>query len=150
MKTPKQWLATFTRRWHTHPHLSATNDPVGYHSGRMAALALHYWPDCSRDLLVACICHDLGEAATGDIPAMVKRNNEYFADQAEWIETDALAEMGMDYEVDEVDRDRLKFLDSLDAYLWARHNAPHLMFDHEWIMAHEWLESVAGNLDVTI
>lgn len=70
----KQWYATFTRRWHTSPHLSHTVDPVGYHSGRMAVLALTLFHDCSRALLAAIAAHDLGESVTGDVPFDAKKN----------------------------------------------------------------------------
>lgn len=36
------YYAAMTRRWHTNPHLSHTVDPVGYHGGRMAILALMF------------------------------------------------------------------------------------------------------------
>jgi 5'-deoxynucleotidase YfbR-like HD superfamily hydrolase len=57
-------------RYHQYgPHLAQS---VAAHSWGVATLALHLWPDCSRELLIACIMHDVGEYATGDIPAPTK------------------------------------------------------------------------------
>jgi len=38
-------------------------------------------------------------------------------------------------------RDRLKYLDRLDAYLWAQHNAPHLLERVDWRDARAWLDA---------
>lgn len=121
--------ATMVRRWHTNPHLSHTIDPVGYHSGRMAILALKLWP-CAWELVAACLTHDLGEFASGDIPwgADNKDQANEVADQ--WSERNAL-DWHMD--VNDFIRVRLKFLDRLDAYLWAKHHAPdHVAKNSDW------------------
>ena len=71
MTPPTAWLATFVTRWHSgdsSPWLAKTQDDIGGHQGRMGALALTVWPDCSRELLVACLCHDLGEYGACDAP----------------------------------------------------------------------------------
>jgi len=103
----------------------------------MAVLALHYWPGCSRDLLVACLCHDLGESIAGDIPCGAKQGA--LKTEIDIAEGNALTALGLNYSVDVGDALRLKYLDRLDAYLWAQHHAPHLMLTKEWICAKKWL-----------
>ena len=135
MTPPTPWLATFVTRWHSGasaPYLAHTQDRIGGHSGRMGILALHYWPDCSRDLLVACLTHDLGEYSTADVPAPAKI--DYLRGMLDDLEAEALSAMGIKFpELDSTDRDRLKFLDRLDAYLWADHHAPQLMIRADWL-----------------
>lgn len=135
MTPPTPWLATFVTRWHSGasaPYLAHTNDRIGGHSGRMGVLALHYWPDCSRDLLVACLTHDLGEYMTADVPAPAKRASG-FREQLDRMEADALALMGTDFpDLDTTDIARLKFLDRLDAYLWAHLHCKPLTKTKAW------------------
>ena len=88
----------------------------------MAILALMFWePDAM--LLADCVTHDLGEYRTGDIPfGSPNKDND--------SEIDARDEMCMYFNSCDP---RLKFLDSLDAYLWAKHHAPtHVAGDKDW------------------
>ena len=144
--TPTPWLAGFVHRWHagtSAPWLAHTNDRIDGHGGRMAVLALHFWPDCSRDLLAACVTHDLGEYIAGDLPWSVKDANPEFVTASDAIQGHALEAMGFDMDIARDDLRRLKFLDRLDAYLWAQHHAPQLMMRYDWITAREWLEREA-------
>jgi hypothetical protein len=113
----------------------------------MAALALHYWPDCSRELLVACICHDLGESGLGDVPSDAKRDPEMKA-ALDRLEARRLDALGMSYTVTEADEKRLKFLDHLDAYLWMQHNAPHCASLPAWVEAAEMLVIAGRSLKI--
>jgi hypothetical protein len=144
----RAWLATFVRRWHTNPDLCHTVDPIGAHSGRMAVLALHFWPDARRELLVACLCHDLGERVTGDAPYEVKRSCPELAGILDVLEIRALRDMGMRYELTMTDYRRLKYLDRLDAYFWARHHAPHVLAQDDWRESLAWLQREADTLNI--
>lgn len=152
MTPPTPWLATFVTRWHSGasaPYLAHTQDRIGGHSGRMGVLALHYWPDCSRDLLVACLTHDLGEYATADVPAPAK--TDYLRGMLEDMEAEALSAMGITFPaLDETDRDRLKFLDRLDAYLWARLHCKRLTKRKDWRGASVAIASAAIDLGVAL
>jgi 5'-deoxynucleotidase YfbR-like HD superfamily hydrolase len=107
----------------------------------MGVLALHLWPDCSRELLKACLCHDLGESVTGDVPWMAK--SDYPLSEAlDRLECIALADMGMLFDLNKLtDQRRLKYLDRLDAYLWAKHHAPKLARGKKWRKARKWLKA---------
>lgn len=144
------WLATFTRRWHANPALAHTHDPVAAHSARMGVLALHFWgAGCSRELLVACLCHDLGEHATGDVPCEAKADGT-LRSALDRMEEAALHRMGMGYSLSADDARRLKFLDRLDAYLWAEHHAPQLLTRSDWVAAWQWLFVEAAALNVEL
>lgn len=153
--TPTPWLAGFVHRWHagtSAPWLAHTNDRIDGHGGRMAVLALHFWPDCSRDLLAACVTHDLGEYISGDLPWSSKNEMDCETYEAfDSIEGLARRHMGMEFHpYDRRDHARLKFLDRLDAYLWAQHHAPQLMGRDDWGTAREWLEREAVAINVAI
>jgi 5'-deoxynucleotidase YfbR-like HD superfamily hydrolase len=133
------YLATMTRRWHTNPHLGHTGDTLASHGGRMAVLALMLWPEPDANLLAQCVTHDLGEYKTGDTPWNAPKNRQG--------EFDALKAMGMYY----VKLDpRLKLLDMLDAYLWARHHAPHLMGHKDWQGQREKMLALAFDIGVSL
>ena len=135
------WRATFTRRWHANPDLCHTVDPVGYHSGRMGVLALQcFRATASRELLVACLCHDLGESKVGDVAWPAKRD-PILSDALDRLEAKALADMGMAYELSALDYRRLKYLDRLDAYLWAQHHAPQILDGDGWPEQQVWLNA---------
>lgn len=143
------YYSTMVRRWHTNPHMSHTVDPTGYHSGRMAILALAIWPDASRDLLASCLTHDLGEYASGDIPwgsYDVKREADRFAD--EWSSDNGIANY---LSLKPHERVKLKFLDRLDAYLWARHhNAEYVNNSVDWKIQRDSLHTQAKELGVDL
>jgi len=141
MKPPAAWLASFVRRWHQNPALCHTIDPIGGHGARMAILALHKWKKPSRKLLIACIVHDLGEAGPGDVSSPAKKANPEFAGMLDVLEGRARKAMGMDYKLGKRDLRRLKYLDRLDAYLWAMHHKPKLRKLAEWKAARKELES---------
>ncbi len=144
------WLASFTRRWHANPDLCHTVDPVAAHSGRMGILALHLWGAvASRDLLAACLAHDLGESVTGDIPWGAKQDDTLRI-AATHLEENALRSMGMAFDLTADDARRLKFLDRLDAYLWAKHHAPQVLTRDGWPEALAWLQREADALKTEV
>jgi hypothetical protein len=146
----RAWRATFVRRWHPNPDICHTVDPIGWHSARMGVMALHFWPDASRELLIACLCHDLGESGPGDAPPSAKSDHEFRA-ACERLECEALAEMGFlstMTQLQSLDRSRLRYLDRLDAYLWARHHAPHVLAQDDWRESLAWLQREADTLNI--
>lgn len=138
--------ATMVKRWHTNAAMSDTNDPVGYHSGRMAILALKLWP-CDWKTVGACLTHDLGEFASGDIP--------YDGDKTT---ANAVADKwSVDNELDwhinptALTKHRVKMLDRLDAYLWARHHEPRMVRKNKaWQDQRDWLVSEGKQLGVDL
>lgn len=139
----RRYLATFVRRWHTNPDLGHTVDTLAGHGGRMSVLALSIFPQCSRDLLAACVTHDLGEAVTGDVPYNSPIKDRY-------KERIASEELGLLVELKGDDKRRLKMLDLLDAYLWARHHAPHLMARQDWKKQRQNILDTASDLGVSL
>jgi hypothetical protein len=136
-------------RWHTNPHLARMLQTNAQHSGSMAALALELWPDCSRDLLKACILHDAPEAVTGDMPWGAKRDPAIKA-AMHHAEDQAAMVNGWTFWTDEVDTARLKFLDLLEAWRFAAVHAPHILAGDGWPEVIAWLFAEAERMGVEI
>lgn len=154
----RSWLATFVRRWHNNPALAETVDPIGGHSARMAILALQFDPACSRELLVACLIHDLGEIGVGDMSGPVKRNNPILKaalDAAEAAELFVNQDLQMPTLSPE-DQHKLKLFDKLDGYLWVQKHAPDQLKRKDWELVLARLQAAAmkvgyhRNLDILI
>lgn len=144
------WLATFTRRWHANPDLCHTVDPVSAHSARMGIMALTFWGgNASRELLAACLVHDLGERWVGDVPHPAKRDPD-FRIALDRLEACALADLGLLYDISNVDARRLRFLDRLDAYLWAQKHASHVLSGDGWPEQRAWLLGEASELGAVV
>lgn len=136
--------AGFVRRWHTNPDLAHTVDRIDGHSARVARIILALHPDPSLHLIRAALVHDDGESVVGDVPATFKnasamRDAEYLASVDLWGHW--MQPLG------DTDRAWLKFADRLDAYMWARHHAPHVMTGDGWPEALEWLWCEAVRLE---
>lgn len=125
-------------RWHacTSMTLQRSGDCTDAHSARMARLALWLWPDASRDLLAAIVCHDVAEGGpggTGDVPGPSKEG--FYAETIRARQMDVEDERGITRLMDAMsgaDATRLRFLDRLDAYRWAAAVAPWEMGDDDW------------------
>jgi len=138
MNTHDAYLAAMLRRWHANPHLSHTRQTIGHHGAAAAVIAHALWPG-DAEVLWACIAHDLGESATGDVPSPAKRANNTLAIELLIAEANALAAMGVSYQPS----DRLDLVDRLEAYLWMMHHAAPQRLTPEWGKSLAWIEGMA-------
>ena len=141
--------AGFVRRWHSNPDLCHTVDRIDGHSARVARIILALHPSPSVALIRAALTHDDGESVTGDMSAVMKRNNPFIAAhlaRAEGVARRAL--WGHEPDLSDTDRDWLKFADRLDAYMWAAHHAPHIMDRDDWPELLAWINETADVLGV--
>lgn len=141
-----QFRASFVRRWHTNTDLAQTVDTLAGHGGRVARIILKLWPDASTALLHWALVHDDGESVVGDVPtpakgATVIHEQERAALDRIWP---GLPELTPD------EYERLCFADRLDAYMWARHHAPHVLIGDGWPECRRWLFAQAEALDVAV
>jgi 5'-deoxynucleotidase YfbR-like HD superfamily hydrolase len=97
----------------------------------MGVLALTVWPGCSRELLVACLCHDLGEYGACDAPVGAKADPTLRA-TLDRLEEAALARLQLSFGLSVDDTAKLRFLDRWDAFLWAQHHAPQIIDRADW------------------
>lgn len=141
------------RRWHTNPELSWTDDYLDGHQGRVARIVMALWPDASGRLVRAALTHDDGEAGIGDLAQPAKEfldwANPECLSTLEFIERDnRIVIWGSDPELANHESRRLKLADRLDAYMWAKHKAPHILSRDDWREAAEWIRAEADRLGV--
>ena len=141
--------AGFVRRWHSDPDLCHTVDRIDGHSARVARIILALHPSPSVALIRAALTHDDGESVTGDMSAVMKRNNPVIAAHLAGAEYIARTDLwGLDPPICRVDERWLKFADRLDAYMWASHHAPHIMDRDDWPELLAWINETAELLGV--
>ena len=63
--------AQFINRYHTVP-LGGLRQTVGAHSYAVVVLLDQLWDNCSKNLLLSALYHDVPEIVLGDIPATAK------------------------------------------------------------------------------
>lgn len=137
--------AGFVRRWHTNPDLAHTCDRIDGHSARVARIILALHPNPSPGLIKGALIHDDGESVVGDMPFDAKTG--HLATEHSRAERKAKTEIwGTQPILKSKDVQWLKFADRLDAYMWARHHAPHVMGRDGWPEARDWLIDEARKL----
>lgn len=125
-------------RWHacTSMTLQRSCDCTDAHAARMARMALWLWPDASRELLAAIVCHDVAEGGpggTGDVPSHSKEGAYGGAIvERQWEVEEERGIARLIAALSGEDAHRLYFLDRLDAYRWAAAVAPWEMGDDDW------------------
>ena len=141
-------------RWHANkwPALRNSGDDTDAHSNRMAKQALWLWPDASRDLLAAIVLHDSAEGGpggTGDVPGPSKVGT--FGGALAIRTAKIERERGTDrwlWHLTADDCRRLRFVDVLDAFRWAKLCEPRALAGDGWPEAREWLLAEAERLGV--
>ena len=126
------WESGLTRRWHTNTHLSHTTDYTCGHTGRMATMAVILGWD-TLELLRAIAKHDKGEKRVGDFSYTFKKEQPELAAQIDECEFACVARMGFSPDnLSELEANRLKVLDQLDAVYWMRVHRPDLEVNADW------------------
>ena len=143
-----QWRAGFVRRWHMSPDMSHIDDCNHGHQGRCGVLVLSLWPDCAKDFLAAAVTHDLREVVTGDIAGPSKVNHPDALRKIEEIGDEWEDHCGFAFNLTRDEMACLHFVDKLDAYLFVKHRAPHLLSGEGWPDARERLLKMAKELGV--
>ena len=137
--------AGFVHRWHTNPDLCHTVDRIDAHQGRVARLMLALWPETTAAALHYALTHDDGESVVGDAPATSK--GAFDAVMAEASARRSIWPGLVDLPAE--DLARIKFCDRLDAFMWAKHHAPHTLKADGWPEARQWLQEHASDLRIT-
>lgn len=104
------------KRFHT-THRTQ-EETVGHHSANVCAILLRLVPDCSREMLVAALMHDIPESYTGDVPAPFKWDHP---DIAKGLKEGELAYISANEiphpHLTEFEKDMLKVADMVDLVL---------------------------------
>ena len=140
------WMSGFTRRWHMNPAMSRFDDYVCGHQGRCAQLVISMFPDHSLALLRAAVTHDAAEYFVGDLAAPFKAWGGEFVEMHADLEHGVLDRMGFAQQLCFKDRDRLGFVDRLDALLFVRLHNPVEAAREGWPEVEAMLREMAQGL----
>jgi len=139
------WKSGCVKRWHNSIDngLRNSGDTVGEHSHRVSILLLMLHPLPSAHLIACALTHDAAEVFTGDMPAPMKVGN--FKALMETYEVEIAKRFALPIPA-EKDMAWLSLCDKLDAILWVRENAQHLLLTPEWIEQWETVVKIAKTL----
>lgn len=97
-----------------HNHVGIDKQKISEHQWGVALVAQFIDPNCSKDLILACITHDAAEYYMGDIPANVKWDNPKVKTVFEEIETKWEKKNGVYFELSPNESVILKMADMLE------------------------------------
>lgn len=135
-----------TRRYHANPLMAHLGQTVADHSWGMIALlfTLHHSP--SVNLIGAVTFHDSEERWIGDIPFPFKSAAPDLVKRHEEVGQQFCRMKGIpQFSLTEEEEKWLKFLDRLEAYMFAK---LHGALDEEWVENNQILHSLAAELGV--
>jgi len=108
------------RRYHTVPITG--EQTVGHHAYNVVQILRHITNDMlSTNLLKAALDHDVLEYFTGDIPHPTKKNFPDLALALDEVEEMLEFEMGIDYELEDVEVQLLRWADTLEAGIFGKY-----------------------------
>ena len=143
------FAAARVTRWHTHPRLSLTHDPLDGHQGRVARIIMALHPAPSAQLLMAALTHDDGEHVTGDMPGETKRDiDERLLSDLAFLEEDARERLwgNVHINVTGENADWLRLADRIDAFMWCGFHAAEELDKPEWQRARQWIFDASAKL----
>jgi 5'-deoxynucleotidase YfbR-like HD superfamily hydrolase len=118
------WLRSGgTQRYHTHAARMTKTQDVAQHCYNVVGLAYMLTRgEASRELLLACLLHDAGEAWVGDVPSPTKRVTPEFRAAVDALETEAVVtRMGVVLpELSKTEMAILNLCDSLEGLLHCK------------------------------
>jgi len=131
---PELYESGFVQRWHTHPTLARLGQTLGHHQWGVATLIAQLHDNPSAALLMAALWHDVGEFEAGDMPYGAKEWNPALAYELNNVERRAALRITQSrlIQLDDDEADWLHLCDRLEAYLYVKTVAPHLLGSEEW------------------
>lgn len=143
------FAAARVTRWHTHPRLSLTHDPLDGHQGRVARIIMALHPAPSAQLLMAALTHDDGEKATCDMSGPNKESLppelvEALEEVAQEAREDLWGKVHIN--VTGENADWLTLADRIDAFMWCGFHAAEELDKPEWQRARQWIFDASAKL----
>lgn len=122
----------YCTRWHANPDMAHIRETLAGHHGRVAQIVFALHPAPSINLVDAAVHHDCGEPGVGDLPYDFKRKFPVIARQHAAAEAEAMAALGLEYDLTVDERLWLKLADRLAARQHVAHVAAHLLAGDGW------------------
>ena len=142
------FAAARVTRWHTHPRLSLTHDPLDGHQGRVARIIMALHPAPSAQLLMAALTHDDGEHVTGDIPKPTKMRLADMEISIEELEAEARDDLWGNVHINVTGENAVWLIlaDRIDAFMWCGFHAAEELDKPGWRRARQWIFDASANL----
>ena len=111
--------AQFINRYHTVP-LGGLRQTVGAHSYAVVVLLDQLWDNCSKNLLLSALYHDVPEIVLGDIPATAKWSYPDVQKVFKKAEQKVMKDLDIDFVLTDRELNRLKMADMLELVMYCR------------------------------
>ena len=110
--------AQFINRYHTVP-LGGLRQTVGAHSYAVVVLLDQLWDNCSKNLLLSALYHDVPEIVLGDIPATAKWSYPDVQKVFKKAEQKIMKDLDIDFVLTDRELNRLKMADMLELVMYC-------------------------------
>ena len=110
--------AQFINRYHTVP-LGGLRHTVGAHSYAVVVLLDQLWDNCSKNLLLSALYHDVPEIVLGDIPATAKWSYPDVQKVFKKAEQKVMKDLDIDFVLTDRELNRLKMADMLELVMYC-------------------------------
>lgn len=145
--TPQEFYSANVQRWHHNPNgkLRLCGDNIRDHQERCVSLADEF--AVIEEHLRNCIrWHDQPEVLLGDLSYTTKIEFKHLAFAWAKAEAEVIQRYNVPYPKTSWDRDVMKFVDRLDAYMTVKKYAPEELANQEWKEARQWLDEMCLKL----
>ena len=105
-------------RYHTVP-LGGLRQTVGAHSYAVVVLLDQLWDNCSKNLLLSALYHDVPEIVLGDIPATAKWSYPDVQKVFKKAEQKVMKDLDIDFVLTDRELNRLKMADMLELVMYC-------------------------------
>lgn len=148
--TEQQFYAGDVRRWHASqvPELRDCGDTIQSHQMRCVGLVSRLVKAPARTLIEATRFHDQPEVILGDPPFTVKRDYWMLRDTWNIAEARVIKHYNVPQPATPTEREIVKLVDLLDAYMIVQKFAPHILDEPDWQEQHEEISRRARALDM--
>ena len=110
--------AQFINRYHTVP-LGGLRQTVGAHSYAVVVLLDQLWNNCSKNLLLSALYHDVPEIVLGDVPATAKWEYPEIKEAFKKAEDKVAKHLGINFVLTKREINRLKMADMLELVMYC-------------------------------
>jgi len=110
--------AQFINRYHTVP-LGGLRQTVGAHSYAVVVLLDQLWDNCSKNLLLSALYHDVPEIVLGDVPATAKWSYPEVQKAFKKAEQKVMKDLDIDFVLTDRELNRLKMADMLELVMYC-------------------------------
>ena len=110
--------AQFINRYHTVP-LGGLRQTVGAHSYAVVVLLDQLWDNCSKNLLLSALYHDVPEIVLGDIPATAKWSYPDVQKVFKKAEQKVMKDLDIDFVLTDRELNRLKMADMVELVMYC-------------------------------